>query len=145
MNRGAVDQVHVPVVIEVARLAARRQRKRDAWMLHWELSRRLKWSDRDIEEDRDAPPPSCAHHRPNVFIDTEEHRVVASVAMRAAQRLGMTEEPPVRASEVKSLDFGLDVRCLPCAVGPEGAEKCWVTCVAVGGWGFLRLHQSVMG
>ncbi len=31
-----------------------RQRRGDAWMPHWELSRRLKWSDKDIEEVRNA-------------------------------------------------------------------------------------------
>jgi hypothetical protein len=31
-----------------------RQRRGDAWMPHWELSRRLKWSDKDIEEVRHA-------------------------------------------------------------------------------------------
>lgn len=31
-----------------------KQRRGDAWMPHWEMSRRLKWSDRDIEEVRNA-------------------------------------------------------------------------------------------
>lgn len=31
-----------------------RQRRGDTWMPHWELSRRLKWSDKDIEEVRNA-------------------------------------------------------------------------------------------
>lgn len=30
------------------------QRRGDAWMPHWDLSRRLKWSDREIDEVRDA-------------------------------------------------------------------------------------------
>ena len=39
-------------MIEV--LTSWRQRRGDAWMPHWELSRRLKWSDKDIEEVRNA-------------------------------------------------------------------------------------------
>jgi hypothetical protein len=35
-------------------LTSWRQRKGDGWMPHWELSRRLKWSDKDIEEVRNA-------------------------------------------------------------------------------------------
>jgi len=35
-------------------LTSWRQRKGEAWMPHWELSRRLKWSDKDIEEVRNA-------------------------------------------------------------------------------------------
>jgi hypothetical protein len=35
-------------------LTSWRQRRGDAWMPHWELSRRLKWSDKDIEEVRNA-------------------------------------------------------------------------------------------
>ena len=35
-------------------LAAWRQRRGDAWMPHWDLSRRLKWSDREMDEVRDA-------------------------------------------------------------------------------------------
>jgi len=31
-----------------------RKRRGDAWMPHWYLSRRLGWSDRDIEEVRNA-------------------------------------------------------------------------------------------
>ena len=39
-------------MIEV--LTSWRQRRGDSWMPHWELSRRLKWSDKDIEEVRNA-------------------------------------------------------------------------------------------
>jgi len=39
-------------MIEV--LTSWRQRRGQAWMPHWELSRRLKWSDKDIEEVRNA-------------------------------------------------------------------------------------------
>jgi hypothetical protein len=35
-------------------LTAWHQRRGDAWMPHWELSRRLRWSDKDIEEVRNA-------------------------------------------------------------------------------------------
>lgn len=35
-------------------LTAWRQRRGEAWMPHWELARRLKWSDKDIEEVRSA-------------------------------------------------------------------------------------------
>lgn len=39
-------------MIEV--LSAWQQRRGDAWMPHWDLSRRLKWSDRELDEVRDA-------------------------------------------------------------------------------------------
>lgn len=39
-------------MIEV--LTAWAQRRGDAWMPHWDLSRRLKWSDRELDEVRDA-------------------------------------------------------------------------------------------
>ena len=35
-------------------LSVWRQKRGDAWMPHWEMSRRLKWSDRDLEEVRNA-------------------------------------------------------------------------------------------
>ena len=35
-------------------LTAWGQRRGDAWMPHWDLSRRLKWSDRELDEVRDA-------------------------------------------------------------------------------------------
>ena len=35
-------------------LTAWHQRRGDAWMPHWELSRRLRWSDKDIEEVRNS-------------------------------------------------------------------------------------------
>lgn len=35
-------------------LTAWRQRRGDAWMPHWDMSRRLKWSDRELDEVRDA-------------------------------------------------------------------------------------------
>jgi hypothetical protein len=35
-------------------LTSWRQRRGDAWMPYWELSRRLKWSDKDIEEVRNT-------------------------------------------------------------------------------------------
>jgi uncharacterized protein YndB with AHSA1/START domain len=35
-------------------LSAWRQRRGDAWMPHWDMSRRLKWSDRELDEVRDG-------------------------------------------------------------------------------------------